>query len=569
MIKKTISILSALVILSILPMNSYAAEIDDPALYELAYSLGAKTDHLNIVNYRAGNEHPFNVDAYYDYLHRCSLTEATYYPADTFSSAVSSGSCVGITILEILSHNGIISPNDIQENASYLSEIPYNNNTDRVISNYQALQSYIEFSNYEKYLLSSIKYVGQIKALINSAEESMENNKYFFISIRAQKFSHAVCGIGIAKGNWRWNGKEYDKCILTLDSNLSDKDGNAVGFDNKTCIYINSDTHSSCIPAYDLYSDNDSTLSYTSITDETLLNNRGFIKPSASVQTDTSSIKLVSSPKEQGINIYSVSENGEKTLDNREVVFGSWGGDASVLSTDSISIEMNNSESIQNFRFIDTDRWIDIELLDNNSMFRDGVIDISDNQIYIKNMNNSIMNASTQIRMNERTFGFAPYYWWEFDSDVDKDISIEVKENGILLKANGVIDTSIAATKFLLDNNGFYLHDGTHMLTESAGIAIKSRSSVLLCVDNNNDITVYIDNNDDDLYDIPVQRGDINCDGQINASDASQVLSLYSIYSTTHRITKYYALGDINNDDKIDARDASGILSEYARLSTM
>lgn len=65
--------------------------------------------------------------------------------------------------------------------------------------------------------------------------------------------------------------------------------------------------------------------------------------------------------------------------------------------------------------------------------------------------------------------------------------------------------------------------------------------------------------------------GDVNNDGQINASDASSVLSYYAMISTNKDggYTEEQKLAaDVNNDSQINAVDASCILSYYAYVST-
>ena len=49
--KKIFSIISAFTFFSSIPIYAYAAEKDDPELYQKAYSLGADKDYLSIINY--------------------------------------------------------------------------------------------------------------------------------------------------------------------------------------------------------------------------------------------------------------------------------------------------------------------------------------------------------------------------------------------------------------------------------------------------------------------------------------------------------------------------------------
>ena len=74
---------------------------------------------------------------------------------------------------------------------------------------------------------------------------------------------------------------------------------------------------------------------------------------------------------------------------------------------------------------------------------------------------------------------------------------------------------------------------------------------------------VKFPNQDDPLF----KLGDINCDGYIDAVDASKVLALYAELSTTGVDPVSDPLCDMNSDGFVDAVDASAILAEYAQLS--
>lgn len=68
-----------------------------------------------------------------------------------------------------------------------------------------------------------------------------------------------------------------------------------------------------------------------------------------------------------------------------------------------------------------------------------------------------------------------------------------------------------------------------------------------------------------------ISLGDVNNDNQINAVDASSVLSYYAMISTNQDggyDDKQKAAADVNHDGQINAVDASCILSYYAYVST-
>lgn len=79
--------------------------------------------------------------------------------------------------------------------------------------------------------------------------------------------------------------------------------------------------------------------------------------------------------------------------------------------------------------------------------------------------------------------------------------------------------------------------------------------------------------NSDKLISDPdsILLGDVMVDGTVNASDASLILSEYSVISTGKppTITENQAkAADVNNDGKYDSIDATIVLAYYSRIST-
>ena len=575
--KKIVSFLTALTLLtSYSPLCSYADDTETTDLYSLASSLGADTDYLNVINYKHGDERLVPMKVFRDYLNRCSVIEASYAPMEIFSDSVMGGSCVGISLLEVLTHNGVIKPSDIQTGAETLSEISYNSDVDSIITSYQCSQGYTYFDYYEKFLLTSLSYDEQIDRLIETAENNMKENKYFWIVIRATNFSHAVCGMGVADGEWEWNGEKYDKCILTLDSNASDTDGNAYGFHEKTCIYINSETKDCYLPAYEIGMDK--TPAFVAIDDDMFLNHKGIINTSETVNTDISCIKQVSRDTSGNTKLYSVT--AETLFD--EALFSDYAGKANFVKADSVHIDVDDEpKDYPNFRYISSDRWIDIEFLDDTIAgkgFYNADVDISDNNVYMKCNEGTIEDIILQIRMNDGTYGCEPFFWWIIDiHDLSDDVNVEVRDNGMLLKSNGHIKAGLTPYCYQLDEDGHFKFSDSAVFTmdvenvssQYTDAYIESDNNVFVSIENQ-EIMYYIDKNGDDVYDDKVEKGDVNCDGFIDAVDASLVSAKYAVNSTdsSEYIGIGKALGDYNNDGLIDAVDASQILLQYAELST-
>ena len=99
--------------------------------------------------------------------------------------------------------------------------------------------------------------------------------------------------------------------------------------------------------------------------------------------------------------------------------------------------------------------------------------------------------------------------------------------------------------------------------------AITADNSILISFDENNSIAFYIDPDEDGVYDIPVEKGDVNSDGVIDGRDASAVLESYAISSVESNETSYinFDFADFDGNGVIDGRDASEILVQYAESS--
>lgn len=574
--KKILSVLTSFTLCtSISPLYSYADDVNITDLNSIASSLGADTDYMSIADYHHNyDDISALMDKYTDYFWNCSVLEASYYPNGVFSKIIQSGSSIGISALEVLSHNKVIKPSDIQPGANTLNEISYNDDVDRIITSYQFLQGYTEFNNYTNFMKTNLSYDEQINQLIETAENNMKNNRYFFISVSdSEKFSHAVCGIGIADGVWEWNGEEYDKCILTLDSNE-----NATGFNEKSCIYINSETKRCYIPSHEMGTDNN--LSFAVVDDDTLLNYKGSINPSKTINTDISDIKHISYDTTSDTKLYAVN-NGNKTLFD-ETSSNEQAERIKFIKADSVHINMNDETTeYPHFRYINSDRWINIEFQNNGNLMNqkpyNADIDISDNEVHIKCNQDDIDDIDLQIRMNEGTYNYSPFFWWNINLfDFADEINVEVRDNGILLKNNGHIKATITPYCYLLDENGHFKFNSSYsdistgsVNSQEKNAVIETDNNVLISIENQ-EIMYYIDKNGDDVYNDIVEKGDVNCDGFINASDASLVLAKYA--SDSAHSSEYIGvgnnLGDYNGDGVINASDASDVLAYYADISS-
>ncbi len=148
------------------------------------------------------------------------------------------GACAGLSSTVILMKNGIISPQQFQEDS--ISEIELT----------KAVQSFINF-----YQLSFIKRnSGQWKStnqkiyLLNEfLPTKQREGELFLLTFSLSSGSHAVVGYELESGKWEYDGKSYDRRILVWDPNYP----NALHEDS--CMYFNRMTFDYCIPDYGVH----------------------------------------------------------------------------------------------------------------------------------------------------------------------------------------------------------------------------------------------------------------------------------------------------------------------------
>ncbi len=290
------------------------------------YQTQAKKQDNEICTYRS--RFPCSYGEYdYDDLAAMNLYNVpNYYPivstnvSDMIPSDVSSlygDSSLGTAILEVLSHNGNISPSDIKAGADSLKDIDNYDDIKEIIEYYSSsLKNNRIFSLYYKYTLNRITKNDRVDMLMDMAEKAMKDGKYFLIAYgcyigemgiadvsenddgsyainyntahgttRTQQ-AHAAAGIGITSGKWEFNGKTYDKCVLTVDNIAKN------GFSEDTCIYINSQTKDFYIPT--LSESAQGELHVASFDDTDMLNFNGLIKPTENYPLDDIDIATVS-----------------------------------------------------------------------------------------------------------------------------------------------------------------------------------------------------------------------------------------------------------------------------------
>ena len=134
-----------------------------------------------------------------------------------------------------------------------------------------------------------------------------------------------------------------------------------------------------------------------------------------------------------------------------------------------------------------------------------------------------------------------------------------INAKGIIVSGKNDVKCFLKTSDMKRGENGFLVSAEDNVQDEG----IYALDSVMISFEDNKPKYFIGDN-----YDKEVQKGDVNCDGTIDASDASLVLQAYSSLSTGGTTYLNCNLADWDNNGSVDSSDASSILQKYAELST-
>lgn len=328
--------------------------------------------------------------------------------------------------------------------------------------------------------------------------------------------------------------------------------------------------------------------------DETLLNHKGYLSPSHSTETDISDLTEIEIGNYKSVNNKQVGwdldlsvtdDNGTRNytskglepLDitknyfinmfetNKQYTFSADKNTKFKLSvnvppdeqtTDGQSIELfqqteNCSRHTSSLEF---DKDTEIELGEN----------------YMSRYASNYSAFVFELRTEEGAFKDDGFYTYGITGSNVGTVTMFEREDGILFTTDQQFDGWVYFSGLIYNEDGsveaFRTEGGKHTIIGS----VVSTNNVMFRYDKADDrIAIFIDDNNDDVYDRELEKGDANCDGIIDGRDASLVLSAYaeqSVYNYLYcDVNEYYC--DMDENGIIDARDASAVLTSYAKAS--
>ncbi|MBO5319221.1 MAG: hypothetical protein J6B01_05370 [Ruminococcus sp.] len=533
-------------------------------------SFGYLTNRFAFPN---GGYHPIYMDDdvnWQVYHKRSTNTEALTVDLDYFIGCTRAGRCLGMSIVSILTHNGVASPSDLQEGKQTLldveSDISFDGiKTDPVMTKllpYQTRQLAPDFQLAMYYPFAHYDKEKEIGHLLETAEKATEQGKWWLMIYDDVKLSHAVAGMGMVDGEYTFGSKTYDKCILTYDTNFisyeEDENGaekmvSAKHCSPDSCIFINSETYDVFVPAY-FMDDCGADFKINTIDDYDLMNYKGMLNPSDSYETDLSFLNSVE-----------IKSKGDYSIDAVKADGSEYDAKSSCGKTYS-----KNKKKV----YVCEGKQFNVQNTGNAAEFTADFMDTS--QLYSSTFNGAVNNVfkgenefgfdtlgetkfDVTLAFEEGCYDFTPHFRYDFSGTTNGDFKAVQTDRGIIVSGKNGVECSLKTSDVKRDENGFLVSTEENVHDEG----IFARESVMISFDGDTP-KYFIGEN----YDKEVQKGDVNCDGKIDASDSSFVLKAYSSLSTGETTYLNYSLADWDDNGKIDASDASFILQKYAELST-
>ncbi|MDE5557697.1 MAG: hypothetical protein K2J32_08415 [Ruminococcus sp.] len=567
--KKLVSFATAISLIASITMFSAHAE-EQTALEKLAVSLGSETDHISALNknYPLPYELTDHTKPYSPFIPTASGDDMP----EGVGIAEYSDTSLATSVISVLTHNGVISASDILENTATLSEITDLLSVKFPIYKYQNLIAKSSFRLYIYNLLKNQTLEQKTDSLISTAEKCMNERKYFLIMYSAfrysptqfevifgrtanSEFTHSAVGMGITDGEWSFNGKKYDKCILTLDSYSAGFKSDA--FSEDTCIYINSETKECYMPKIAGYAESD--INIIAIDNDKLLNfeETDVADDIASINIYSDTITEVSYTDENGNEVILNEDND--FLDNYHQYSNNW----FIAKGDNFRIYTSSEQNAD---------YVSIARKDYSLSFQ------------TKKADNEIISSGDTLKIVRKDLWGVTQRKDEdpliYDIKVSratpvKNFQLEIYDDRLY----GISGETMTEATFTNTDDGLIFGGGKIKLVayhenevDGYPFTFQSDNEVLIKYDEN--FSLFIDRDNDGTFEHEVECGDTNCDGRVDAIDASIVLNAYADLSTNNsknpkEVYTDLKYADINNDGMINAVDSSIIASIYAKNSTI
>lgn len=470
-------------------------------------------------------------------------------------------------VMTVFANREVISASDILAGANNFSDLDVCDEVNSVIEQYANTAANGKlimglggaYSNIEQDILAMLMLWG--------AESTSEG--YMMVILKQEKNNfdalYPMVVVGCADGEWSFGGKSYDTCVLTLDPAIGNR------FDEYHCIYMDSKSGELCVPCYDLTSENGNIFTITNKTD--LLNFNGPINPTEdkTVLDEGENFQYIDLEMIDGMEYDLILDTGEDEAITAHGAYGAHPEDFTVTP-------FKNTSSCYSTFCQKGDVVLNVDMSDEvnvNKLFVAEFQNYSCDQMVYSNGKFTYKNSENRMSLTKAPENFTT----EGDSYIhERSTYIMMRENYLDANENnkfifagtttGTVDLEFTADGVIITDTDLFRGVVTDPLFEDY-FCLTASEPVMLKMNEENIWYPYI-KADDGTFSKSVERGDVNCDGVVDAADASLVLKAYAVSSTDTDLPTFIddRYGDFNLDEVVDAADASDILRYYAEMST-
>lgn len=576
---KVCSLLLSLVMLPIPDaLCAVAAEtMTDEELMAYAEEKGVLTDTFSFPNHGLEDmEREVKMKIIQDASYNLSKINCWSTDAASMSQVLSNGVCFGMAALTVLTHNGVVTLNEIQPDAENLHEITLDNEVDYLLGRFSIAQCYTAMSNYLMSHVQNTSSEERVRELLETAEKCDAEGKYFLIGLQMsppRNGAHSVTGLGVADGDWVWNEKHYDKCILVSDPN-GVKDGAAIPCAAKACIYINSETNTFYLPVYETSSEENGQITMA-IDDPELLLYHAPLHPvdeptafTGHNYTRVTAYGMLQQPSD--IQVQRADGTSYSLLDGADAFFLHGLGRSRYAEGDLFTVYVPSNGNLD--LAVYADQYIARCGISDNGIADepDDVITLDQKQVHIRNNGSQAKTVSMVLGYNDVPYSDTMNYF-NFQShhllNGNEDIQLNSLQDGI-----GITTTQNQIWgEITLNSMNYYetFFDPSREQKEAQTEYIHISASKVLFQYNDatKELEQYIDSDQDGTCETKIQKGDTNGDGiPFDVADAQLTLMHYvNKLSKVFVASQYVNLGlaDIDNDQTVSVADAQLILNEY------
>lgn len=476
-------------------------------------------------------------------------------------------------VMTVLANRGVISASDILAGANNFSDLDVCDEVNSVIEQYANTAANGKLIMGLGGVYSSIDQDILAMLMLWCAESITDRNEtegYMMVILKQEKnyfdYLYPMVVVGCADGEWSFGGKSYDKCILTLDPSIGNH------FDEEHCIYMDSDSGELCVPYYDLTSENGNIFTIANKTDA--LNFNGPINPTEdkTVLDEGENFQYIDLEMIDGMEYDLVLDNGEDELITAHGSYGAHPEDFTITPF------LNKPHCYSTF-CKKGDVVLNVDMtkeIHENEFFIAAFQNYSCDQMVYSNGKFTYKNSENRMSLTKAPENFTAegnsYIHERSTYIMARENYLSGKENDTFILAGtttGTVDLEFTVDGMIVTDTDLFRGVVTDSLFENPFYLTASDPVMLKMNETENNWSIYI-RADDGTFSRSVERGDVNCDGAVDAEDASMVLKAYAISSTDADLPTFIddRYGDFNLDEVVDAADASDILRYYAEMST-